>query len=293
MAPLPPFAALRAFDAAARHLSFRDAAEELGLTPTAVSHQIRRLEDLADAKLFQRRVRAVALTDAGTRFAAEIAPSLRAIEASFAALRKTEEKRVVVIGAGPVFLSRWMAPRLSAFAATYPDIDLRLHNSPADLWRRADEFDISIAWGRREWPDRAATPLLHLTATPLVAPSLIEGRGALGAADILELPLLHHWDDGAWRNWFARHGLSLPAHESATFEDANVLSHAANCGQGVMLGCASLFGDDIRAGRLAKPFEEAQPVDAAYYLLSPNRHESAASVIVRDWLLHQAAVPGA
>lgn len=289
MATLPPFAALRAFDAAARRLSFRDAAEELGLTPTAVSHQVRRLEDLTETKLFHRSVRAVALTEAGDRFARDIAPPLRALEASFASLQQGEERQVVVIGAGPVFLSRWLAPRLAEFAATHPDIDLRLHNSPADLSRRRSEFDIAIAWGTGEWPNVSAQRLLELSATPLLAPSLVsENGGPAFPKDMLTLPLLHHQNDTAWLDWLKCHGLAAAPNDGAKFEDANVLSHAAICGQGVMLGCPRLFAEDISSGRLIQPFRDAQPVKDAYYLLSPGQNEPAVATVVRTWLMQQA-----
>lgn len=289
MDPLPPFAALRAFDAAARHLSFRDAASELGLTPTAISHQIRRLERDAGVKLFHRTTRAVALTDQGERFAREVSPALRRIEAGFAALQRCNERRVVVIGAGPVFLSRWLAPRLSSFAAAHPDIDLRLHTSPTEIWRRTDEFDIAVAWGGGNWPGVDASKLLDLGSTPLMAPALAERIGLpRTVSELSDAPLLHYGNATPWISWFAAKGLPPPTSEGATFDDANVMIHAALSGHGVMLSCPRLLKDDLTSGRLVQPFGEVATIDQAYFLLSPAAAHSAAATTVREWLRSQA-----
>lgn len=289
MDPLPPFAALRAFDAAARHLSFKEAAAELGLTPTAISHQIRRLEQEAGIALFQRSARAVTLSEAGERFARQVSPALRQIEAGFATLKRAEERQVVVIGAGPIFLSRWLAPRLARFAASHPDIDLRLHNSPTEIWRRAGEFDIAVAWGEGRWPGVGATRLLELGATPLLAPSMADRIGLPSGMPALSVaPLLHYRSTSPWTAWLSDRGLESPSSEGAIFEDANVLTQAALSGHGVMLGCPRLLADDLASGRLIQPFRDVAAVEQAYYLLEPMRPGSRAAAEVRGWLHAQA-----
>lgn len=282
----PPFTALRAFDAAARHLSFRDAAAELGVTPTAISHQIRRLEKDAGVDLFVRSVRRVALTDAGANFAGELKPALRQIEEAFTALQKAEDRPTVVIGAGPIFLSRWLAPKLTEFAARHAQIDLRLHNSPSEIWRRADEFDIAIAWGDGKWRGVDAQKLFTPKSVPLAAPKLAETLS--GDAGFATAPLLHHRSRATWEAWLSRHASPPPSGDGVVFEDANVMTYAALSGRGVMLGCPELLADDISAGRLIRLSGEAMTGNEAYHVLGPARPDTPHVLTVRKWLLGQA-----
>lgn len=289
MTHLPPFAALRAFEAAARHLSFKSAARELGLTPTAISHQIKRLELEAGTLLFRRQARLISLTPAGERFARDIVPALQALRDAYQTLEGAQRQQAVVIGAGPIFSSRWLAPRLTHFAAAHPEIDLRLHYSPSDFWRRAHEFDIAIAWGNGDWPGVRSTPLLKLSATPVLAPSLAERIGPITApADLAAAPLLHQRDTHAWRNWFEERGLPADAAGGAVFEDANVAMQATLFGQGVMLGYVEFVQDDISAGRLTQPLKDLSPVDEAYHLIIADSPSSVAVLSVADWLTEQA-----
>ena len=289
MSRLPPFSALRAFDAAARHLSFKDAAAELGLTPTAVSHQIKRLEAEADAQLFHRRARAVTLTAAGERFAHEVAPALQRLKDAYRRLEGARSHETVVVGAGPIFSSRWLAPRLSEFAAAHPEIDLRLHYSPADFWRRAQEFDIAIAWGQGDWPGVPSQKLLSLTTTPVLTPALCDQIGPIRRpSDLLDAPLLHHRDTRAWGYWFGVRGLQLNGAAGAVFEDANVAMQAALFGQGVMLGYVEFIQDDLRAGRLIQPLDDLAPAPEAYHLIIADSPEAGAVRSVADWLVQQA-----
>lgn len=286
---LPPFAALRAFEAAARHLSFKKAAAELGLTPTAVSHQIKRLEKEANAELFHRQVRSISLTPAGERFARDIAPALQGLKDAYRALNGARQLETVVIGAGPIFSSRWLAPRLSDFAAAHPGIDLRLHSSQTDFWRRAQDFDIAIAWGLGDWPGARSAPLLRLTTTPVLSPRLAEQVGAIEKpGDLLGAPLLHQRDAKAWRRWFADRGLAMDEANGAVLEDANVAMQAALFGQGVMLGYTEFVQDDVRAGRLILPLNDLTPAREAYHLIITAPQVSRPTQAVAEWLTKQA-----
>lgn len=289
MKRLPPFAALRAFEAAARHLSFKEAAAELGLTPTAVSHQIKRLETDANAQLFRRQVRSISLTPAGDRFARDIEPALQALRDAYTALEGARQFETVVIGAGPIFSSRWLAPRLSDFAAEHPAIDLRLHSSQTDFWRRAQDFDIAIAWGLGDWPGIRSAPLLNLTATPVLSPRLADRIGDVRTpGDLLGAPLLHQRDTRAWRGWFRDRGLEMDEAHGAILEDANVAMQAALFGQGVMLGYTEFVQDDIRAGRLIQPLNDLTPAREAYHLIITKTQISQSTQTVADWLTGQA-----
>ena len=291
MSRLPPFAAIRAFEAAARHLSFKEAAAELGLTPTAISHQIKRLEHEANAKLFRRQTRSITLTQAGERFARDITPALQSLRDAYRMLESARHQEAVVVGAGPIFSSRWLAPRLSEFAATHPNIDLRLHYSPAEFWRRAQEFDIAVAWGDGDWPSVRSQRMLNLSATPVLAPSLADQIGPVrNPSDLLQYPLLHHRDSVAWRKWFDEHGLEVDATKGAVFEDANVAMQAALFGQGVMLGYVEFIQDDLRAGRLIQPLDDLVAVSEAYHLIIADSAPSEAVSAVAEWLIAQARV---
>lgn len=285
---LPPFAAVRAFDAAARHLSFKDAALELGLTPTAISHQIKQLESLCGQPLFIRHTRKVELTPNGQSFAEAITPAIEAIASAFARLSAAPGRSNVTLGAGPIFSSRWLVPRLSAFWAAHPGIDLRLHHSPLPVWQQMAQLDLAVAWGRGNWPGLQCKPLLRIEVSPVFAPSLLAGEAVPERCDdLLSLPLLHHRDDGAWRQWFETAGLapagSLPG---TVFEDANVLLQAALAGRGVALGILQFIGDELAAGRLLRPFDIAMSPEDGYFLIYPEAAlKNEASLAVIEWLL--------
>lgn len=290
MKRLPPFAALRAFDAAARRLSFKDAAAELGLTPTAVSHQIRRLETDAETQLFHRLTRSIVLTSAGERFAHEVSPALDKIRSAYFELNRSNQTEAVVISAGPLFSSRWLAPRLSEFAVTHPEIELRLHPSQRVVSQKPSEVDITIAWGMGGWPGVQSRKLLGLNVTPVLSPELAEMLGAPVTLEALaESPLLHHRDTAAWQNWFAARGMAVDKPNGSVLEDANVLWQAAIFGQGAMLGYVEFIHDDIRSGRLLQPLDDVSPVSDAYFLVTPEQPVSKSAAKVAEWLLQQAS----
>ena len=290
MSRLPPFAALRAFEAAARYLSFKDAAAELGLTPTAVSHQIKRLEADAGSQLFQRHTRSVTLTPAGERFAQQVSPALEMIRSAYLELNNSNRTEVVKVSAGPLFSSRWLAPRLSDFAVAHPEIELRLHHSAKEILQQPSYVDITIAWGTGDWPGVQSRKLLELNVTPMLAPSLASRLGAPMTFEILaETPLLHHRDTAAWENWFAARGIQVEKPKGAILEDANVLWQAAILGQGAMLGYVEFIQEDVRSGRLTQPLEDVSPVREAYYLVTTEKSLSGPASKVLEWFLGQVA----
>jgi len=285
----PPFAAIRAFEAAARHASFKDAALELGLTPTAVSHQIRQLERLSGEMLFVRRTRSVELTSEGRTFAEDIGPVVDALASAFAKLCSTSSRKHVTLGAGPIFAARWLVPRLADFWTAHPGIDLRLHHSPLPVWRQIAQFDLAVAWGKGDWPGVVCEPLLRIDVSPVLAPSLLrDGTALTSPEDLLSLPLLHHRDGTGWRQWFAASGVDLPGELPGTeFEDANVLLQAALSGRGAALGILQFIEDDITANRLVQPFKATvDPGDAYFLIYRQSGLENNATAAVRKWLLN-------
>lgn len=286
--PLPPFAAIRAFEAAARHLSFKEAARELGLTPTAISHQIKQIESLAGRPLFLRRARQVELTREGEVFAETLTPALETIAGAFARLSAETNRPTVTLGAGPLFASRWLVPRLADFWGAHPQIDLSLLHSPVPVWQQMTRFDLAVAWGRGAWPGLASDLLFAIQVAPVLSPALLRDHPALSKpADLLTFPLLHHGDGSGWRQWFERAGVSLSADPPGThFEDANVLHQAALSGRGVALGILDFIEDELSAGRMCKPFPiPVAPPDAYYLICRRSALSNEATRVVRDWLL--------
>ncbi len=285
MDSVPPFAALRAFDAAARHLSFKAAARDLGLTPTAISHQVRQLEALSGCRLFKRDSRPVRLTVEGAAFHAELAPTMAALAETYRRLAQQGERHSVTLGAGPLFASRWLVPRLADFWERHPNIDLRLHHSPLPIWQRREAIDLAVAWGRGDWPEVSAEPFLRVEISPVLAPDLLPPSGdRLCPEDLLGLALLHHRSEEGWRQWFSAVGLEPQSLSGTQFEDANVLLQAALAGRGVALGIITLIGVELSSGRLLSPFEMCVVPSEAYYLIRRTQALSDEVESVHGWL---------
>ena len=288
--PLPSLTALRSFEAAARHLSFKTAAGDLGVTPTAVSHQIRELEGQLGQRLFERMTRRVALTPVGHRLYEDLARAFAIMRAAVETCRTTEARATATLGLGPLVATKWLSPRLSRFWRDCSDIDLRLHHSPLELDFRNNDIDLAIAWGNGRWPGLISEMLLQIRTTPVASPRLFPGDRAVRPQDLEAWPLLHQRDHAGWRAWFAAAG--LPAAKVAhgiVIEDAHVVHQAAIEGQGVALGNLPLINDDLAAGRLVAPFDLAVASKRAYYLTYPAETlERPHLRQVRDWLLREA-----
>lgn len=282
------FTALKAFETAARHLSFKAAAEELNLSPTAISHQVRALETALGHRLFHRQVRQVALTAEGEELVRTLTPAFQSIQDVVDKLQGRAGRHTVTLGTGPIFGARWLAPRLGKFWQQNPDIDLRLHHSPLPVHQQMARYDMAVAWGMGDWRGLAADPLLRVHVTPVYAPGAAFVRKTIkDADDLLALPLLHHRDHGGWRQWLeARQGQSPKELPGIIFEDANVLLQAALEGQGIALGFLPLISDEISSGRLVRPWEESVEPLEAYYLLYQQKSLTRDPVSrVRKWLL--------
>ena len=286
---LPPLPALRAFEAAARRGSFKAAAEELGVTPTAVSYQIKRLEDQLGAALFERRVRQVNLTSTGEALHLAAAQALDRIENEWARLR--HDRSTVVLLLGPMVAGRWLVPRMTDFWKENPQIDLRLHHSARTYNLEAADADLAIAYGDGNWPQYTVEPLIHVDMTPVLAPSLAEKMEPIrDANDLMRLPVIHERDRQDWDRWIAENCRSgTKARSNIMIQDANVALHAAINGQGVALGIVQFIHDDLAAGRLIRPIPATVRPTRAYYLLTrPNWPMNPAMRRVYDWLRREA-----
>ncbi|RWI87871.1 MAG: LysR family transcriptional regulator [Mesorhizobium sp.] len=206
---LPSYALLRSFECAARHESFTQAAEELHLTQSAVSRQVKELEDMMGATLFRRVGRRVALTEAGRRFAADLAIDLKNLRQSVVRAIAVGEQSTLRIGILPTFASRWLIPRLATFLGDHPDIEIRLETRtlPFDITR--ERFDIAIHFGKADWPDARMTKLFDEEMLPVASPKFRDRHMATEPARLAEAPLLHLITrESAWIDWFAMNKIS-------------------------------------------------------------------------------------
>ncbi len=287
---LPPLPALRAFEAAARRGSFKDAAEELGVTPTAVSYQIKRLEEQLGAALFERRVRQVDLTSTGEALHLAAAQALDRIENEWARLR--HDRTTVVLLIGPMAAGRWLVPRMTDLWKENPQIDLRLHHSARTYNLEAADADLAIAYGEGNWPQYTVEPLIQVDMTPVVAPALLDQMGPVaGPDDLMRLPLIHERDRQDWDRWIGENcSAGASPKTDIMIQDANVALHAAINGQGVALGIIQFIHDDLAAGRLVRPVETTVRPTRAYYLLTrPNWPMNPAMRRVYKWLKQAAS----
>ena len=292
---LPSLSALRAFEAAARFESFKQAAEELRVSPTAVSHQIKLLERDLNQRLFRRRVRQVRLTEAGRILQAGLGEAFDRMATATAQCRRLTARATVTVGVGPILASTWLSPRLSRFWQRCPEIDLRLHHSPRAVDFRNSDIDLLIAWGAGDWRGVEVEELLRIRVTPVLSPQLLAGGEAPASPqDLAHYPLIHQRDHGAWQDWFAAAGLAPEAaRRGVVIEDAHVGLQAAVAGQGIALGPLPFVDDELAAGRLVRPFALDVEPQGAYYLVYPKAALATSGCRqLRDWLVEEAGAEG-
>lgn len=296
---LPPLNALRAFEASARHLSLARAAEELGVTASAISHQVKQLEEILGTELFIRMTRKIALTEAGRLSLPLLTEAFDRMEDAVTLVRRQEESGALTVSAAPSFAAKWLVPRVEKFRTVHPEIDLRISANMAVIDFRSGEVDLAIRFGRGGYPDVAVDKLFSEVIAPLCSPELATGEHPLNSpADLAHHTLLH--DDSTshggiagagtdWRMW-----LNLAGHEEIDasrgprFSYADHALSAAIDGQGVVLGRLSLAGNDLAAGRLVQPFGRELPTEFGYYLVRPDRETDPPKVAAfRDWILDE------
>lgn len=290
MTARPPLHALQGFLVAARVGNLTHAAEAMHLTVSALSHQIRVLEQRLDRRLFERGPRGVRLTADGQRLLDQVAPHLDAIEASlrpFAARRDD----VLTLSVTPSMASAWLVPRLGSFLAAYPHIEINLQSSVAVVdFARATDVDAALRIGGGQWPGVVAEHLFDEWLAPVASPALIARMGTAAPERLDRWPLLGDPDqEGHWRAWFARFGGRVPDRFVATFDDSEALHRAAVAGVGVALGRLTRVRLLIESGQLRRLGENRLKTGYAHYLVYPPRaREHAGLVAFRAWLHDQA-----
>ncbi len=285
-----PLAALRTFEAAARQLSFKLAAEELCVSATTVSNQIRRLERDLGCQLFIRRTRAVVLTDAGRSLSKVLTRALEDIRSEVEThVRST--RKAVSLAVGPIFASRWLLPRLDRLREDLPGIALELHNSPRITDARMLTSDIAVDWGTGQWSGLEATRLLDIVYSPVLSPDLARRLGPpLQPEDVARFPIIHQQDRGEWQEWLRVAGCEgLELTDKATIVDTNVVIQAAIDGQGMALGIFPFCLPDVAAGRLVKPFDlDLRPTRSFHLLTRPGSRQRREIDDVFAWIVREA-----
>ena len=274
---LPPLNALRAFEAAARHLSFTKAAEELHVTPGAISQQVKALEEYLGVTLFQRLNRALKLT-------AEAELSLPVLREGFDKLAEasnlltaSETDNRLTVSAAPSFASKWLVPRLGDYQETHPDQDIWVLADMELTDFVKDSVDIAIRYGSGEYPGLMVERLMTEEVFPVCSPQLMSGDIGLNTpSDLSKHTLLHDNspdnDESCpdWTMWLKAAGLDqIDGSRGLRFNQSSLVLEAAMGGRGIALAKRALAADDIAAGRLAKPFDLAQPIEFAYYIACP------------------------
>ncbi|MFK8250621.1 transcriptional regulator GcvA [Ancylobacter terrae] len=284
---LPPLNLFRVFDAAARHGNFTTAAEELCVTQSAVSQQIRQLEELLEVRLFRRMPRRVELTREGTALASAVGESMALLMRACERLVDPKAPVVLCVNAPPSIASRWLVPRLKRFMQLNPTVKVTLlaSSDPVDFDRQ--DIDVAIRWGSGVWPNARVEMLAPDRLFPVCSPSLLrEGPPLLVPGDIVGHTLLQVVNGNFWGAWLAAAGASgLAFEETLYFNDSGLMLDAAVQGQGVALASPLLVESDLRSGRLIRPFDIEIETGSAFYLLtSPDFSEKPAVAEFRSWI---------
>jgi LysR family glycine cleavage system transcriptional activator len=296
---LPPLNSLRAFEAAARHLSFKHAADELHVTPAAVSHQIRALEEYCGTPLFRRMTRALRLTEAGQAALPLLRDGFDKLAAAAAAMEAKGRVGILTVSVAPSFGAKWLVPRLDRFRAAHPEFDVRVDATDALTSFASDGVDVALRYGRGTYRNLRAERLMGEVAFPVCSPRLLKNGPRLAKPEDLRLHTLVHvqWkmeDDAApnWRMWLRAAGVEgVDAERGPRFSADSMAVDAAIEGQGVALAGAALVGGDLKAGRLVRPFPPSvcQATAFSYYLVYPETKAGDPKVSAfREWVQAEA-----
>ncbi len=299
MRKLPPLKSLRAFEAAARWLSFSKAAEELFVTPAAISQQIRILESYLGVSLFRRMTRAVQLTDEARTILPLVTEGFDRFAEALDRLAREEDAGILTVSSAPTFAIKWLVHHLADFSNSYPNIDVRLDASLETRDFARDSIDVSIRLGMGDYPGLHVTRIFGEEVSPVCSPKLLSGAKPLRDLEDLKDHRLLHVDWGKlsahspdWRMWVKAAGIEdIKVDRGPRFSVENMAIEAAINAEGVALVSHSAVVEDLKAGRLVKPFDLSVKTDIAYWLVCPNAHMQRPKVkVFCEWLLAEAIV---
>ena len=288
---------MQAFESAARHLSFTLAAQELNVTPGAISQQIRQLESHLQQRLFKRLNRSIVLTDAGQLFLPMVSAGFEQLHAAVSALENTGDGPLTITSA-PSFVSKWLIPRLASFKRQHPDIDVRIDTSDRLVDFSREDIDVGIRFGDGEYPELDTVFLFSFDLVPVCSPALLQdGPGLKDVSDLKHYTLLHsNYDelDPGWPDWAmwlkVVEADDVDASHGIFFNQSDQIFQAALDGQGVALLANVMADPEIAAGRLIQPFSARLPVKLNYHLVtSPYKAGIAKVAAFRQWVLEESA----
>lgn len=295
---LPPLNALRAFEAAARHLNFEKAGEEIAVTASAVGQQVKALEAWLGRPLFLRLPsRGVALTPLGTRYAAAVSEMLDRLHEATAQALRPDASNVITVSTIPSLASNWLIPRLGSFRKRHPDLDVRVSVSMRRTDFAREDVDLAIRFGRGNYPDLRTDLLMEEYYFAVCSAALIEDpeRPLREPADLRHHTLVHEAVEGVpdyitWERWLAVVGVEgVDTQKGPTFPHTYLCLQAAASGQGVALASNVLIGDYLDAGRLVRPFPHEVKGGYQYYVVSPEENADRPAIAAfRAWLMDEA-----
>lgn len=298
MALLPPLNSLRAFEAVGRYLSFSKAADELNVTPGAISQQVRGLEDFLEIKLFKRRNRSIVLTDSGQVFLPLLSDGFAGISAAVDSVRRSQGDEPLTISAAPSFTAKWLIPRLCKFQALHPEIDVRIDASSRLVDFAREDIDVGIRFGTGEIDGLDSNYLFSFDLIPVCSPDLMhEGKAVHDLSDIRHHTLLHSQDTDFdpsfpdWAMWLATAGVDdVDASRGMFFSQGEMVIEAAIEGQGIALGASVMVAGAIESGRLVQPFETRLPVRLSFHLITTRQKWGNPKISAfRQWILDESA----
>ncbi len=287
---LPPLHSLRAFEAAARHLSFTRAADELFVTQAAISHQVRGLEDYLCHSLFKRLPRNLTLTAQGAALMPVLADAFDDMANAIVSLKQEKVGSLLNVRLASYFAAKWLSPRLEEFRRLHSEIDLCLFHAHNAVDFEREDIDLAVTYGRGDWQGVESTALLTLDFFPVASPAWLANNGPLvKPEELLNATLLHDTSPYYWNGWLRQAGVKgINNQRGITIDDTNVLIQAAIDGQGVTLGSSLFVEDHLASGLLVTVFEETLTTDYSYYVVCPKAHLQRADVrAFKEWLLSQ------
>ncbi|CAM3760219.1 transcriptional regulator GcvA [Rheinheimera salexigens] len=290
---LPPLNALKAFETAARHLSFTKAAEEMYVTQAAISHQIKALEEHLGIKLFMRKNRSLLLTEEGQSYFLDIKDIFIQLYESTEKLLARGAKGSLTVSLQPSFAIQWLVPRLNQFSEQHPDIDVRIKAVDLDEGSLTDDVDIAIYYGRGNWRNLHADKLHPEYLLPVCSPLLLtSGKKLSEPSDLKHHNLLHDGSRRAWKAWFTSQGLKqFNVNQGPIFSHSSMVLQAAIHGQGVALAHNVLTRPDINSGRLIVPFNHVLISKDAYYLVCRESQSELGKIAAfRQWMMDMVEI---
>lgn len=290
---IPSLNALRAFEIAARHGNFAKAAEELHVTPAAVSHLIKGLEEYLEITLFDRVGRRVIVSTQGQRILPELQQGFALIEGALTKI--ANEHQILTISAHPAFSAKWLLPRIHHFNTLYPEIDVRIDTSHTPIDLRSGGIDAAIRFGEGNYPGMITLPLLSPYKEeifPVCSPKLLSGKHPLTTPNMLRFHTLLHDENNSeqplvpgWKRWLKMTGITkIDTRRGLRFTNPLLTLEAALSGQGVALSCAYVTADDVKAGRLVRPFAIPCPLNATYHFVYPKENKNPRIEKFYHWL---------